>query len=342
MLTSDVSGPADEINLASDINLLRRCLERERLARKEAERLLEDRSRELYTAQRQLEHQYESLKMTQGQLVHAEKMASIGQLAAGIAHEINNPIGFVTSNMQTLADYIEVYELLLNLYVQWDFAAQAGDTNRQDNLRQQIHEVRRSEDIDYISEDVVALLRESQDGLKRVREIVQNLKSFVHLGDAQEQMASLNDGIEATLKVVWNELKYKCRVEKNLGKLPMIRCFASELNQVFMNLLVNAAQAIQENGVITICTYATDAEVVVQISDTGCGIRTEDLGKLFTPFYTTKSVGRGTGLGLSISWGIVQKHGGIIEVDSLVGEGSVFTVRLPIRSEHDAIDTEKA
>ncbi|MEZ6042005.1 MAG: ATP-binding protein [Planctomycetaceae bacterium] len=311
-------------------DVIMRSLNRERQARKQAERLLEDRSRELYTARQEIEQQYQSLMLTQSQLVHAEKMASIGQLAAGIAHEINNPIGFVTSNLQTLQDYSRVFLELLNLYQQLDNACATTDAGEIVRLRQAIADLRDREDPDYIMDDLGSLLDESQDGLKRVREIVQNLKSFVHLGDTEEQFADLNENIEATLKVVWNELKYKCRVEKQLASIPRIRCFASELNQVFMNLLVNAAQAIEDQGVITISTESTDQEVIVRISDTGCGISEDVRRKLFTPFFTTKPVGKGTGLGLSISWGIVKKHRGTIEVDSEPGQGTTFSIRLPM------------
>ena len=178
-----------------DQDVLLRTIDRERQSRLMSERLLEDKSRALYLSKEKVQEQYESLKQTQGQLLHSEKMASVGQLAAGVAHEINNPIGFVTSNVQTLTD----------------------------------------------------LLKESYDGLVRVREIVQNLKSFVHLDKSEVQLADINEGLEATLKVVWNELKYKCQVEKKFGDLPRVRCFAGERNQVFLNLIVNAAEASRKN-----------------------------------------------------------------------------------------------
>jgi two-component system NtrC family sensor kinase len=261
-----------------DQDVLLRTIDRERQSRLMSERLLEDKSRALYLSKEKVQEQYESLKQTQGQLLHSEKMASVGQLAAGVAHEINNPIGFVTSNVQTLTD----------------------------------------------------LLKESYDGLVRVREIVQNLKSFVHLDKSEVQLADINEGLEATLKVVWNELKYKCQVEKKFGDLPRVRCFAGERNQVFLNLIVNAAQAIEGQGVVTITTDADTDNAFVRISDTGRGIPEEHLAQLFDPFFTTKPVGEGTGLGLSVSYGIVRKHDGDITVDSAVGKGTTFTVRLPL------------
>lgn len=316
-----------------DQDLLLRKIDREQKSRAAAERQLEDKSRELYMANETVREQLESLKATQGQLVHSEKMASIGQLAAGVAHEINNPIGFVTSNLQTLTDYFGTYQSLLEDYGQLVEAYESGDTQQQQTLKKQIDETREQEDLDYLIEDTNDLMKESLDGLVRVREIVQNLKSFVHLDQDEVQQADINEGIEATLKVVWNELKYKCQVEKNLGKLPEINCFAGELNQVFLNLLTNAAQAIEENGTITITSRATSDEILVSISDTGSGIPPENLEKLFEPFFTTKPVGQGTGLGLSVSYGIVEKHDGTIEVESTVGKGTTFTVRLPIKTQ---------
>lgn len=328
-----------DFNSTLDPDVLRRAAERERMARKQAEQLLEDKSRELYLANEKISQQFESLKKAQGQLVHSEKMASIGQLAAGIAHEINNPIGFVTSNVQTLEDYIGVFRTLLTDYESLVQAFRENNVVQQTAISERIEKLRTEEDLDYIIDDTEELLSESRNGLKRVREIVQNLKSFVHLDNDKSQMADINEGIEATLKVVWNELKYRCRVEKHFGTLPQINCTIGELNQVFMNLLVNAAQAIADNGVITIATSSTDTEVLVKISDTGAGINSENLQKLFTPFFTTKPVGKGTGLGLSVSYGIVRKHGGTIEVESAPGEGSTFTVRLPIHHEPEAVET---
>lgn len=323
-----------------DIEVLRRYIDRERQARKLAEQLLEDKSRELYRANEEIQQQYESLKTAQGQLVHSEKMASIGQLAAGVAHEINNPIGFVTSNVQTLGDYVTVFRDLLEDYADLQQAVREGRTADVATLMAQIDAVRESEDLDYVLDDTRDLLEESRSGLERVREIVQNLKSFVHLDRSRQLQADINEGLESTLKVVWNELKYKCRVEKNYGSLPLISCFAGELNQVFMNLLVNAAQAIADNGVIRITTEATDSEILVHISDNGCGIPAEVQSKLFTPFFTTKPVGKGTGLGLSVSYGIVRKHGGNIEVQSVPDEGTTFTVRLPVQPSSDVENCE--
>ncbi|MCA9186308.1 MAG: hypothetical protein KDA99_11840 [Planctomycetales bacterium] len=317
-------------NIHADSDVLTRTLRRERAARKRAEQLLEDKSRELYQAQDELRKQYDSLAETQLQLVQSEKMASVGQLSAGIAHEINNPIGFVTSNVSTLADYVDVLSDLVQRYDRVVQAVAQGDANASSQELEEIARIREAEEIDYLLGDCRKLLDESLDGLRRVREIVQSLKSFVRLEQEADQDVDLRDGIEATLRVVWNELKYKCTVDKQLHAIPHVRCHPGEINQVFMNLLVNAGQAIDKQGTVRITTSSTEAHVVVSISDDGCGIPEENLSKLFTPFFTTKPVGSGTGLGLSVSYGIVEKHGGTIEVSSTVGEGTTFIVKLPI------------
>ncbi|MCA9034178.1 MAG: hypothetical protein KDA91_03555 [Planctomycetaceae bacterium] len=305
--------------------------EKERSARLRAERYLEGKSLALNMAKEELREQHEALKQAQSALLHSEKMASIGQLAAGVAHEINNPIGFVTSNLCTLTEYVSVFKDLLNHYRQLEDAVDSGNLDAARELLPSIQGIRETEDLGYISDDAGDLLNESKDGLERVAEIVRNLKSFVRLGESGEQTADIHEGLESTLKVVWNELKYKCEVRKQFGDVPRILCYASELNQVFMNLFTNAAQAITEKGTILIETFTEGDEVVVQISDDGCGIPEENVGQLFNPFFTTKPVGSGTGLGLSVSWGIIQKHNGTIEVQSKVGLGTTFTIRLPIR-----------
>lgn len=257
------------------------------------------------------------------QLLQSEKMASIGQLAAGIAHEINNPVGFVNSNMGTLQKYVATLFGLIERYEQ-EAAATPALAARYASLRQEA-------ELDYLRDDVSDLVRESLDGLKRVRDIVQALKDFSHVGESGWQMADLHQGLDSTLNIVANELKYKARVDKLYGKLPQVECLASQLNQVFMNLLVNAGHAIAERGVICIRTGAADGWVWIEISDTGCGIAPEHVNRIFEPFFTTKPVGSGTGLGLSLSYGIVAKHGGKIEVLSALGKGTRFTVRLPVR-----------
>jgi signal transduction histidine kinase len=197
-------------------------------------------------------------------------------------------------------------------------------------LAAQIEAIGRKADLGYLKEDIADLVSESMDGLKRVKDIVQALKDFSHVGLMDWQYADVHSGIDTTLNIVANEIKYKATVEKHYGKLPEIKCLASQLNQVFMNLLVNAAQAIQSKGVITIATGASEGWVWIRISDNGSGIAPENLKRVFEPFFTTKPVGSGTGLGLSLSYSIVNKHGGRIDVASKPGVGTVFTIRLPV------------
>ncbi len=262
------------------------------------------------------------LEEAQNQLIQSERMASIGQLAAGVAHEINNPVGFVNSNLGSMEHYLQDLLRLLSSYEQ-------AEAELPVPTRQQIALLKQEIDIEFLRSDVTELLSESLDGLKRVTRIVQDLKTFSHADEAEKQWANLEAGLESTLRVAWNEIKYKAEVIKEFGGIPEIECFPFQLNQVFMNLLVNAAHAIEERGSITIRTGHDDSHLWVEIQDTGHGIKPENLRRIFDPFFTTKSVGQGTGLGLSIAYGIVKKHHGQIEVQSAVGGGTTFKVILP-------------
>ncbi len=313
-------------------------------ARKLAERVLEDardrleqevaeRTAELLQANRNLEKEKEEqrllirkLEEAQTQLLQSEKMASIGQLAAGVAHEINNPVGYVKSNLNTLTDYISDLLQLIALYEQHQSELGGAAVSAIEQTKQAI-------DFAFLKEDMTTLLEESQEGVNRVQHIVQDLKEFSHVDEAEWQCVDLHKGLDSTLNLVYNELKYKAQVVKEYGEIPEIRCLPQQLNQVFMNLLVNAAQALEEHGTITLRTYADGQTVTVEVEDTGPGIPPEKLNRIFEPFFTTKPVGKGTGLGLSIAYGIVSKHGGSIEVESEPGRGTVFKVRLPIASD---------
>ncbi len=277
-----------------------------------------------------LEKANAKLLASQDQLVQSEKLASIGQLAAGVAHEINNPVGFVMSNLGTMAENMNTIQQLLDSYQGLvDRLDKEADAKHR-NLVEEITKFKDEEDLGFILEDTHQLLAESLDGTKRIQEIVQNLRTFARLDDSQVQPVDLNLGLESTLNIVWNQLKYKCTVNKKYGDIPDLCCHPGRLNQVFMNLLVNAGHAIEDKGEITIETWSSHEEIHVRISDTGHGISSDNLSKLFDPFFTTKAIGKGTGLGLSVSHGIVQKHGGRIAVSSEVGEGASFTVSLPL------------
>lgn len=260
------------------------------------------------------------LQEAQDQLLQSEKMASIGQLAAGIAHEINNPIGFVNSNLVSLHSYIENMFDAIN-----QLQALALETHAL-----KCKEIREKADLDFLESDIKELFSESLDGLKRVKDIVQSLKDFSHVGETEWQDADLIQGIESTLNIVYNEIKYKAKIIKKYQPLPPVRCVISQINQVVMNLLVNASHAIHDKGEITIHTGYSNDQIWISVSDTGSGIPQDVINRIFEPFFTTKPVGTGTGLGLSLSYGIIKKHRGKIEVKSEVGKGSEFVIRLPL------------
>jgi hemerythrin-like metal-binding protein len=260
----------------------------------------------------------------QSQLLQSEKMAAIGQLAAGVAHEINNPIGFVNSNLGTLRTYTERLLGVISAYEQCQ--GKVKDIPMDD-----IATIRAEADLDFLREDVISLLKESQEGLARVKKIVQDLKDFSHVDEAEWQEADLNEGLESTLNVVWNELKYKAEVVRHYGSLPPVRCIPAQVNQVMMNLLVNAAQAIENRGTITVRTGVDGPTAWVEVQDTGKGMTGETQKRIFEPFFTTKPVGQGTGLGLSLSYDIiVKRHGGRFDVRSAPNQGSTFRICLPV------------
>lgn len=265
------------------------------------------------------------LREAQDKLLHAERMASIGQLASGVAHEINNPIGYVYSNLSTLEQYMARIFALLDRY------ETASESLDDPVVRHGLAEARAAADIDFLKTDLLELLAESREGITRVKKIVQDLRNFSRSAEDEPwQWADLHAGLDSTLSIVGNELKYKAKVVKQYGNLPRVQCRPSRLNQVFMNLLINAGQAIDQSGTIRIETGTLGAEIWVEVCDSGSGIKPEHLARIFDPFFTTKPVGEGTGLGLSLSYGIVQDHGGRIDVRSNPSEGTIFRVWLPM------------
>ena len=293
---------------------------------------LEKRTHELEGEKKRLKEAYGKLNQIQAQLIQSEKLASLGQLAAGVAHELNNPIGFVHSNLGTLDEYVQDLKTLLIKYA--DVERILDPHERCGELLSQINQYKREIELDHILMDFDKLISESKEGTYRVKRIVQNLKNFSYMDKGELKLADVNQGIESTLNIIWNELKYKTNVIKEYGDIPKIECFPQQLNQVFMNLLVNAAQAIETKGIIRIKTYQRDKEVVVEISDSGAGISKENLKHIFEPFFTTKEVGKGTGLGLSVVYGIIQNHKGRIEVESEIHQGSTFRVILPVTNKN--------
>ncbi|HYS66475.1 MAG TPA: histidine kinase [Paraburkholderia sp.] len=299
------------------------ALERTQLLMKQE---IEERRRGQVELEREKEAQrrlIDQLADAHVKLLQSEKLASIGQLAAGVAHEINNPIGFVDSNLGTLKKWVRS---LLDVMALQDSLLTGLDPQNQARM----DKARKDADLEYLREDISVLIDESIEGTSRVRRIVQDLRDFSRAGSEDWCVVDLHAGLEATLNVVRNEMKYKAEVIKNYGELPAIECMPSQINQVLMNLLVNATQAISERGTITIRTRRDGDGVSIAIADTGVGMSAGVQAKIFDPFYTTKPVGQGTGLGLSVSYGIVEKHGGRIVVESKPGEGACFTVWLPL------------
>lgn len=280
----------------------------------------------------QLQALNEKLADTQSQLLQSEKMACVGQLAAGVAHEINNPVGYVYSNFCSLDLYMKDLFVLLRIYETLEKAMPADHPELH-----RLTELKTAIDFDYVVSDASSLIGESRQGLERIQKIVKDLKDFSHVDEPLWQLADIHEGIESTLNVIAHEIKYKVHLVKEYGNLPRIRCLPFQLNQVFLNLLINASHSIAEQGRITIQTGCDDERVWIRIADTGEGISEANLKRIFEPFFTTKPIGVGTGLGLSLSWGIVNAHGGSIEVQSQPGEGTAFTVFLPIASPAEVV-----
>jgi len=285
---------------------------------------LESKNIEINTKSKELEKAYTELKATQSQMLQREKMASIGQLAAGVAHEINNPIGFISSNLNTLKEYIDRF---------WEFINAQSDVLApliNEEAKNDLNSIQKRLKIDYIHKDALELTDESLDGSDRISKIVQGLKSFSRINKIEYELSDINECLESTLNISWNELKYKAEVTKEYGELPQTYCYPQQLNQVFMNLLINSAQSIEKTGKITIKTWHQNKSIFIAISDTGHGIPENIQHRLFEPFFTTKDVGKGTGLGLSISYDIIKKHKGNITIESELKKWTTFTIQIPV------------
>lgn len=329
----EIAEVSDAFNRMSDaLSQSERARDQKDLELRELNQTLEDRverrTDKINRQIKELEAANDQVAQTQAKLVQSEKLASVGQLAAGVAHEINNPIGFVRSNLNTLSDYVGVYQDLLQDYKM--LSAATPDEGKV--IAATIESKESKEDLDFIREDIEELLKDSIEGTTRVRDIVHGLKNFSRANDKNKVACNINEIITTVLKVVNNELKYKCSIHADLQSQHMVYGNVGELNQVLINLLMNAGHAVKSDGQVSISTDDVDGKVRVRIQDNGCGIEKEDIEKLFDPFFTTKPVGEGTGLGLSISFGIVEDHGGEIRVDSEPAVGSTFTVLLPVHT----------
>ena len=303
------------------------------------EQAVQQRTWEIEEQKNYLEDTLARLQEAHAQLLQADKMASIGQLAAGVAHEINNPIGFISSNLNSLGEYVEDFKQVLGAYqeLQQDcLQGHADVTAKAEEVRQVCEKV----DIEYVISDLASLITESVEGTQRVRRIVADLRDFSHVDAPDVGEEDINELLDKTINVAWNELKYKTEVVKEYGDIPAVSCYGGKLGQVFLNLLVNAAHAIKEHGTITVRTGQEGDQVWIEVADTGCGIPPENLKRIFDPFFTTKDVGKGTGMGLHLAYGIIERHGGRIKVRSTVGEGTTFRVELPLAGPPEVKETQ--
>jgi len=294
-----------------------RALERRALLRdaRRYKRDLERRNAELRESNARLER-------LQAQIVQSEKMASLGQLAAGIAHELNNPSGFIYGNMQMLGECVRGLERLLAFYDGVRLAPE--DEAAALALKDEV-------DYEHTLGDLHSIIADSREGAERVRDVVQNLRTFSRLDEAEFKKVDIHDGLDSTLRLLSRYFSSgTITLRREYGRLPPVDCYAGQLNQVWMNLLANAAHAVKGGGSVSVETESRGESVVVRVRDTGCGIAPENLPRIFDPFFTTKPVGEGTGLGLSVTYGIVERHGGRIEVESRPGKGTVFTVTIPV------------
>ncbi|MDN3609945.1 sensor histidine kinase [Vibrio ostreicida] len=305
----------------------KRAYARERAARLEAEKLLADKTRDLYDNVVVLEKTLEDLKVSQKQLIQSAKMASIGQLAAGVAHEINNPVGFSMSNIQTLNRYLN------DIFALDEFVMREAELP--ESVSALYREKRNQFHIDDLKEDTQELVTETLGGLERVRNIVSSLKQVTHAGGGAKALCNVNGCIEDALKVVANEIKYKMDIISSLHpQLDEIYAEGQNIQQILINLFINASHACEDSGILTVSTQPQThkgiAGILIKVKDNGKGMTDEVKERIFDPFFTTKDVGEGTGLGLSVSHNLIEKHGGQISVKSKVGVGTCFAIYLPI------------
>lgn len=309
----------------SDADLLKKAYTREKRARKETEEILEEKTLALFAANYELKAANETLRKQQKTMVKNEKLAALGELSAGIAHEINNPLAFIISNINTLEDYCKQFTDITHV------AQKVGLGDKYDGqAAHQLNESLSKQDVNYIINDSRLIFDEVREGLDRVKDIVTNLKSFSRTQSSDREKVDVRDCISSALKIANNKVKYHCEVIQEFTQTPPIYCNKNELTQVFLNIIINAAQAIHKQGTITIDTRCSDDYIVIDIADTGIGIPEDNLNSIFNPFFTSKPLGEGTGLGLSVSYGIIKDLDGTISAESTLGEGTTFTILIPI------------
>ena len=320
-------GAVDYLIKPCELEVLSFCVERA-LERRELMLTARRYRADLERQNIELSAQKAELERLHAQIIHSEKMAGLGQLAAGVAHELNNPAGFIYGNMDLIKGYLGRLELVLSIYQRVSLppseAAELELTKAEIGYDELLPELR-------------SMVADCLEGAERIRDVVQNLRLFSRLDDPECKRVDLHESIDSTLRLLSRYYgSGRIRLVREYGKLPLVDCYPGQLNQVWTNLLVNAAQAIDGDGEVRISSRVDGELVVISISDTGIGIEPDKLNRIFEPFFTTKPVGEGTGLGLSISYGIIEKHGGSITVESTAGAGATFNVSIPIdfRSTH--------
>ena len=317
--------PGEIGDLAESFNRMMRDLQASRLElelwAQTLEKRVRERTHEIEEKNQRLTELIEKMKRIQEQLVHSEKMASLGQLVAGIAHEINNPVNFISSNITPLKKYVHDIKTLISLY---DHTCVLHE-----QAEQKVEQFKQEIDFSFLIEDLDDLLDDIGTGAHRIKRIVQDLRNFSRLDEAELKVINIHDSLDTTLNLLGHIYEKRITVYKEYGHVPPLECYAGQLNQVFMNILANAAQACGTKGTVWIRTYSDAGQTIISIRDDGKGIPEDVLPKIFDPFFTTKDVGEGTGLGLSISYGIIEKHHGEIRVTSQVGQGTEFTIRIP-------------
>lgn len=285
-----------------------------------------------YIKNKELTHVVDKLKSVEAQFINAEKMAVIGQLAAGLAHEINNPLSYIIANQHYLNKYLNLNRDLNQYYAELLIRVNENNHENIQSLIENIRDFVQKNELELMSNTIKEVMQETDEGLAKIKKIIDDLSSVANTTETQKKLLDLNDCIEIAIEIVWVEIKNKCLLRKKLKLLPKIFGYESELTNVFVNLLLNAGQAIKDKGQVSILSFQEHHNIVVKIIDSGIGISDAEIENLFTPFYTTKIPGKNTGLGLAASFGIIEQHGGTIKIDSELNKGTTVTVTFPVTS----------
>ena len=284
---------------------------------------------QLAQAYEQLHYTLNHMKELESRLFCEEKVASVGRLAAGVAHEINTPLSYVMNNLSALGEYTDVFKRCLQQYALIGKLLVDNDLLSAKQKADDVKKFSTEQDLEYLVQDVDQMMSQSMHGLCRIRDIINTLKSFSKVDSGTVQETDINEELKRTISIIKKEFEGKCNVVMKLGEISPIQCNPAQINQVFLNVLLNAAQAICDSGTITVLTNMDDDHIIIRISDTGVGLSEKIIQKIFDPFFTTKDVGQGIGLGLSVAQNVITNHGGSIRVESKEGQGSSFTIRLP-------------